>query len=429
MKLNTIKLLLFIGVILNSLTTSSAATSAFQGAAPSNFELWLEGRILGDQMIAILDAENSAIREYVSSNSLQSVIVDFYWTSNDGDRVRKKTTTIPTASNTDYSSWTYEIPEFDDVNGSYTFTITENNANCSLPIPFVLGEDEVVEVEETPEIELPEFECGVDPDAEPISGAGDLQSIFNGDVLDIAGFPVLMQSVTGNATLVNGLVNGTAVIPLPFSKKTVKVDLSGIKVNADGQVIAGEIVAMADNPANYPDFTVNPGVLTIGGDICLPEAPDDVECFIEPSTGYTRRGFDADGNHRDTGTEYDKLQFDKEGIHEKTRTKYNEAGCSVEGMDEDGNPCDPSSGPNQAAIDNAKQYDEGLNAELETILNTIKTELTTLKTEANCENYRTQMNTLLTTLGYSRTFIFGEDDKYRKLVVYLDYKKQRRSSI
>ena len=294
----------------------------------------------------------------------------------------------------------------------------------------------VEEEEEDPVISLPEFECGEEYVPVTVDETSTLTTADTGDIFYITGFPILLTQVSGG----NGTFSGAGIIPLPFGETTLSVSFSGVSVNANSQIYSGNVNGIPDDPDNYPALVTE--VISLGGAICIP--PQQTEGFdengIHSETGlpWDPRGFGPNGqyvqqppyegyNEGDPyDLDYDPNGFDANGNHVETGTPYNPSGCNQLGLTEDGQECDPSGSspyywlqdedtePTQEGIALAGMVADTLDDMITTVLaQYLQTAEDSITLTANtCSGIRTEMETQLTDLGYDRTFIFGEEDKY-----------------
>ena len=294
----------------------------------------------------------------------------------------------------------------------------------------------VEEEEEDPVISLPEFECGEEYVPVTVDETSVLADADTGDIFYITGFPILLTQVSGG----NGTFSGAGIIPLPFGETTLSVSFSNVSVNANSQIYSGNVSGIPDDPNNYPELVTE--IISLGGAICIP--PQQVEGFdengIHSETGlpWDPRGFGPNGQYVKQppyegysegdpyDPNYDPNGFDSNGNHVDTETPYNPAGCNQLGLTEDGQECDPSGSspyywlqdedaqPTQAGIALAGMVADTLDDMITTVLaQYLQTAEDSITLTANtCNGIRTEMETQLTDLGYDRTFIFGEEDKY-----------------
>lgn len=287
------------------------------------------------------------------------------------------------------------------------------------------------------EVTLPDFNCG-DPFEFPVVDDNSyLPDADTGDYFFIGGFPIKLKEVSGGA----GVFSGEGIIPLPFAQKIVRVEFSGVHVNAQYEIFSGSVAAISDSPANYPDLPLEP--INLGGPFCV-EVPDSNgfdENGVWMATGlpWNPQGFGpggqyvqnppypgyVEGNPYDPN--YDPNGYDENGVHVETGTLYNPAGCSQLGIDENGQPCNPEGeGPYYWLNEppNNPPTEEGINlanSSAHLIKPMIDNTLNILLAEAQdsinskriaCNSIRSRMETLIDGLGYQRPFIFGPDDEY-----------------
>lgn len=296
----------------------------------------------------------------------------------------------------------------------------------------------VPEEEEDLPVELPSFVCG-ETFTQPNLGTGQLPSAEPGDVFFIYGFPLYLTEVYGGS----GNFNGQGIIPLPFGGKGVSVSFSNLSVNAGSQVVAGSAMSISVDPGEYPDLTLD--TISVGRGICLEVQQEEGfdENGIHSETGLPEdpNGFDQNGQYireppyagyqdgMPYDPDYDPNGFDADGVHQATGTIYNENGCSQAGLDENGQPCDPagpgpyywlqdgggSTGPpTQAGLVFAEEWEGDMDSLIVAILShyLAVTEDSIDVARLHCNGIRTDMESLISGLGYERAFIFGENDKY-----------------
>ncbi len=268
----------------------------------------------------------------------------------------------------------------------------------------------IIIVNEDPEVELPEFECGDEFTPEDISNFS-TRILREDRVYDYYGFPILIDSITDEPS--SRTYNGYATLPLPFSKKTIKVEFSELQRNPDNQIISGTITALSD-PLNGLDLT--PDTFNLGGEICLPPppAPGTDMNGIDTLTGLDPWGFDENGIHSSTGTEFDEDGFNADGTHKETGTEFNPSGCSREERDINGNPCYSGTASSEFVQEYLDSVKNELNVKLTDILNEFIISSTADSTAKalQCDNTRGLIDNLISTLGYDRVYILGENDKY-----------------
>ena len=320
------------------------------------------------------------------------------------------------------------------------FDVECNWMNLGVISPFDAGVNETVDPPTDPnlEIELPEFVCGEPFSLPVVNGTNLLINADTSDIFIIGGFPMLVKQVSGG----NGNFSGNGLIPLPFGQKIVKVSFTNIGVNDSYEVFSGVINAISDDPGNYPEFVHD--TISFGGDICLPppnQAGFDSTGVYQP-TGllHNELGFDVNGNFilappypgYEPGDPFDPTLdpngFNSSGIHTITGTPYNENGCSQLGFTAAGQPCDPVGEgpyywlnqddnlgpPTEEGIAFANQIADTLEPMIITALQTLAAEnqIVIDQYRGASTAIRGDMETLLTTLGHQRIYIFGTNDKY-----------------
>ncbi len=290
--------------------------------------------------------------------------------------------------------------------------------------------------------QLPSFVCGDDPPPPPPGGEyGPLIGGTTNDIFYIAGFPIGLDDLIPESGL--GFYSGRGVIPLPFGiDKYVQVEFENIYVNNHFEVESGEIRAISDDPGNYPGL-YDLGPINLGGEICVdpPQASgfDDNGIYWPDSTNHDPFGFSADGVYVMQppypgwveGMPYDSLYdpcgFDANGIHRETGTTYNPDGCSQAGFDASQQPCTASPCQYYWLQDEELPItQEGANyatAVEDSIRPLVLSALDTLgqivadsiaSRVAICGALRSDMETIVTDLGFERIFVFGPEDAYFK---------------
>ncbi|MCB9316464.1 MAG: fibronectin type III domain-containing protein [Lewinellaceae bacterium] len=313
------------------------------------------------------------------------------------------------------------------------------------------------EVETLPvRIPLPPFTCG---DSFPYPSypctSNDVidDSTFQLSVIYIGGFPIEVESFSSHLDPENQLVwSGTGIVPLPFGESAVRVEWENVKINKDSNICAGIVLGLADDPMYYPNL--DPGPVAFGGEICVPppSAPGFDSNGIHTVTGlpYDEHGFGPTGTYDkqppypgyqpgmpyDTTKTFDPNGFDVDGNHALTGTPFNPAGCNREGFTAQGDTCDPNippyswmdpnnpNPPTQAGLEFASEVEDSLSIWIQAVLNELNDSYEAKRDSqlAICTGIRDTMEALLTTLGYSREFIFGPDDNYFKVGMHQNFR-------
>ncbi len=289
--------------------------------------------------------------ETMISSELNSA--DFNLSYSDGGPYYQLSENVSLYSGVDLETFevSFDIGQVDDFSGALqiAYYATNGTENSCLISPIVIDE------EEDDGGLIPELDCNsIPPDIGDMSTVLKDQ-VLEGDDVTINGFPLVILKIT-NGDNESGIF-GDGIIPMPFKKKQLFVNLSGIKINEDNQVIEGQAIGKNGPGINtFPDFELPP--LYIGGDICVPPpvtGPLDGS-GIDPVTGLDGYGFDPEtGKHHLTGTEYDPNGYDKDGNHKDTNQPWNNDNCSREGILYAENPdtgemeptdekCDPTGG-------------------------------------------------------------------------------------
>jgi len=404
----------------------STSVNTTTSVSNSNIENWLFSfyQIPTSSTVVIFDVQELEFLEYCSMNDINSLTIKFFSADGSGtDLQLLASETIPDVfDGFNASTWSHMLTNTDPVS-NYYFQIIINETICGDILLLPTLEEDFPEEEVDLPIELPEFTCGESYTYDENTNMNPLLSAEAGDIFYIGGFPILVQSISGTS----GTFSGTGIIPIPFKRKVLSVEFFDVSVNTDRVIYDGDVVGRTDSPSNYPDFNPTHEPLNIGGDICLPEPPPPSQNAngTDTDTGLDEWGFDPNtGIHSGTMGEYDFNGFDIDGIHKDTETTFNEEDCNREGVDINGNPCDPTGGPNPEADAYAESIQSTLGATIETILNNLETELTTNLANTNCAAIRGDMDDLVGVLQYSRTFLFGEGDKYFNEGMHLEFEQE-----
>ncbi len=167
-----------------------------------------------------------------------------------------------------------------------------------------------------------------------------LQLAKVGDQLDIGGFPVRLESVSGS----NGLFSGKGKGRIPFGNKVVYFEFTSLKVNTDYQVLEGTMKAVAG-----PEFSIPKGdwkcedMETFCKKIPIAAGFDKNGVWIATGEKHDPRGFDANGNYvlppypgykpgDPFDPKYDPNGFDANGNHVSGGGTTNEQGCTQQDM-------------------------------------------------------------------------------------------------
>ncbi len=425
--------LLFLGCFFGSLSAASPEPDpiADRCMLQTTFESMVAGLMIPvDQLAVHFDVTQGEFTELLAINQVTAMKLEVIWTKNDGSAVDiAAEENIANISQLNVESWTLIFANADTLDGTYSVRISLNEEKeCGEGVVFPIVKDTYVEVDPELPINLPNFECGETFDPDQITNSSPLASAISGDLFYIRGFPIMLQTVSGS----NGTFSGTGIVPLPFGKKIVAVTFINVTVNDDYQITAGEVVAASDNHDFYNDFQLNNLPLSIGGDICLenPPIPGYDSEGVDAVTGLDDWGFNpATGLNSETGTAYDSLGFDVNGNHNETMSPYNNCGCSREGVDEEDNPCDPGCGPFAASEAFADSIAGTLNTDITAIGGTLTADLQTEINQLDCGSIRSELNTLVTSLGFDRTYIFGENDEYLNAGLHTVFEKEPKPTI
>ncbi len=242
----------------------------------------------------------------------------------------------------DYSTWSELLENVvtEGFSGTYKirfFYNTDDVYECEA-FSILLEEEEIEEDDEDPVFEdLPIYQCGDEVPEPDTSSVEPLETLSPGQIIHINKFPVLVLDPVGS----NGVFSGSGVIPIPMGTQVAHVTFENIFINDEFQVKDGTISVVADDISNYPDFTINPDTLTIGGDICIEDFDPSVDVDGDGGAGgLDPYGFDPEtGFHSETDTIWDENGFLIDGTHKDTETPYDSLGCDRDKLDEFGNPC------------------------------------------------------------------------------------------
>lgn len=266
--------------------------------------------------------------------------------------------------------------------------------------------------------------CGQTYTPPSANNTAPLASALAGQSINIAGFPILLESVNGGG----GTFSGQGKIRLPFTKKVALVQFSNVRVNTDRSITSGEVSAIAD-----PNFQMpSGGQLDLGGEICLPEPALSASGFNNDGIYVRQPPYEgwAEGDPIDPNL--DPNGFDANGYHRATGEQYNEEGCNQQGLDRNGDPCNPASHPpyhwlrdstnlnqEKPPITNegtalATALQPSLRDKILAAINTKQGQNTALldTKRAECGTKRSELETTAT--GLDKKYLFGPNDEYLK---------------
>lgn len=316
--------------------------------------------------------------------------------------------------------WTEEIVGVSTIglDGTYQIQIEDFEGNLINCGPFDLPIGELPE----DETNFGLLNCGDEVD-QSIS----TQELYRGDLIGqtitINGFPVIISSLNSGT--------GQGVAALPFGSSEVVVDLTNLSVNTELQAITGSVTVTSGIPVSLPNNSVP---LNIGGDICIPNPPPSGTNAngANTVTGLDNYGFDPEtGNHSVTNYPFDTNGFDADGNYvlgeppfdedgnpnlrdPSEYSQYNPNGCNRDGYSEDGSECDPG-GDDTELLAFIDDNEESHKFKMDSLLKVIEATLTdSITNKLNCQQYRSALEDLIKELGYSRTYIVGENDEYIK---------------
>ncbi|MEM6964310.1 MAG: hypothetical protein AAF573_06065 [Bacteroidota bacterium] len=394
--------------------------------ALTGIEGWLQGQVLnGNTLVSYFIISQGEFLEYINTNQIFKISIEYFSEDKNGSDVQLLKTIVleDFSAGFNVETWAGEVENADTSFYNYLAQVTLNDDFCGPKTVVEFIQEEIEEEEEVLPIELPEYECGESFTPETISNQTPLASASSGSIFIIGGFPILVQTVSGS----NGIFSGTGIVPLPFDKKVVQVEFNGISVNDQYQVYQGVVNAVAGDPANYPNFQVEYDPYNIGGEICQPPPPPPGYNSegVNGVTGLDDWGFDpTTGLNSQTQTPFDQNGFDINGNHADTGTPYNNEGCNREGFTETGAPCDPSGGPNPEAQAFADSIAATLGVDITDVLSALSAQIQDSLVSLNCNGIRTEMEGLLNTLGYARSFIFGVNDIYFNKNMHLAFQQK-----
>ncbi|MEM9548012.1 MAG: hypothetical protein AAGA77_18670 [Bacteroidota bacterium] len=332
-----------VGLLNEKATTSTKINFSFHDPDDPNY--------LNDGLSALglTKTEAKSIIESATSS------IDFQLSYSNGAAYQQITETVNIQSGFDLETFelSYSVDAVTPFSGSLSIDyldINNNTQSCLISPLEIEYEEGEIDLDEFPTID-----CNTVPaDFSNLSQVRK-DSVNEGSVVKINGFPLLILDIATGSNSTS--INGEGIIPLPFDDKQLFVDLYNIVVNEDGYVIQG--YAKGKNGPGigaFPDFNLPP--LYLGGEICVPPPTNgglDGD-GIDPATGLTGYGFNPDtGLHYLTGTEYDPNGYDADGNHIDTGKPWNESGCTRDGeqyapnpetgeMENTYEPCDPTGG-------------------------------------------------------------------------------------
>lgn len=288
--------------------------------------------------------------------------------------------------------------------------------------------------------QLPSLACGVAanipvPDPDHL-----LQAAQTGQIFFIHGFPILLEQVSGG----QGTFSGKGVVGLPFAQaKYLEVEFHNVLVDSQRAIISGTVNGISQNLGNFPNLPLD--TFTFGTDRFCKEVPeeegfDENGIWTSTNSEYDPLGFNQEGQYQippfqgwEEGDPYDPNYdpngFDADGNHIETGTPYNLNGCSQVGLDSVGQPCNPGgSGPYYWLAEGSTQEGIALANEVEdTIRPIVLAQLSNLAqlyndsifdTKIRCDLTRDSMREYFIELGYTndkdRVFIFGPGDSWFK---------------
>ena len=359
-----IKAFAFINILCLSVIYGNTNPIKDLNSAIKNLQEFLSAEYMADNSaLVFFNYTQEEFDEYVQANAVTEFMIEIHGMSSDGS--------IKNLLATDYFS-----PETNIENWSIEFTASEMTYNdvpydLLYALIYVNGIDcgEGVELVPDPYEEMPDLVCGEDI-VDVIDESSTEVALEIGMTYTINGFPFVVEN------------KSEGKLSVPFGNSVVLVNLNGIRVNGEDQVIAGSLIAQAANVSNYKLDRylkrLSDESSSNSSDICIPPPPPSGydEDGVNTVTGLTDWGFDKDGIHESTGTTYDPHGFDTDGNHIDTSTPFNEDGCSREGLDSEGMTCELFNGVNPAAEDYLNQNATSISNTINQTLSDCTLELT-----------------------------------------------------
>ncbi len=387
-----------------------AHTLALQGMLD-----WVVGEYTGGNSMLLIrfEASQADFNQFVVNYGLFSMTIHISYSPGGPENATliKSIEVDDLVNGFDISAWSDIIPD-PETTGEYYVELFFPDYDCGGTTLLAANQAEIVEEpEETPEIEITQYDCGDEFQEPTITGASAPLAVNGG--FSIYGLPAVMKVQSGGSASTG--YTGTGIVALPFGKKVLKIGFTGLKINSTGFMTAGTITPASNTSFDPSIFQMDN--YSIGGEICLPPPPPpeyDQEGFHEV-TGLDGYGFDRDGNHSGTGTTVDENGYDQSGNHEETGTPYNPGGCNRDGVDEKGDACNPGGDVNPESKDYAEEEALNIKAILETLLNQEKN-----VQNAQVENQRGQCNIIkndFTSMVEAASlednaFVYGENNEF-----------------
>lgn len=261
--------------------------------------------------------------------------------------------------------------------------------------------------------------CGDDFTPDTITNLNELSknTLKIGDSLDIYGYHAIVIEEDD--------INPKAALRLPFGNQRIAIGLSGLSINTDYKVFAGEI-----------EMSANGGPYTQGNS--LVSAEEYCRIYEEDTTSvqYNGYGFDSNGDYKYPpypgyveGDPFDPKRdpcgFDSAGIHVLTGTEFNPEGCSRNEIDTLGGSCNPCDKTEYYWLKNGENTKEGedfFQNNKDSIFNVQDTVISDLfnayqskvvNQKNLCDNIRSEINSnVFVTNVQDREILFGENDIY-----------------
>lgn len=312
----------------------------------------------------------------------------------------------------DFSTWSELLENVDtnDFEGEFSIQFyynTDDVYECQ-EMPIELITETIDEEEEEPVFEdLPIYECGDDVPDPDASNPKLLENLEAGEIIYINKFPILVLDPSGGG----GIFSGQGVVPIPMGTQVAQVTFENITINQDLIVIDGEISVVADDISNYPNFTIEPDTLTIGGDICIEGFDPSVDGEGGGGAGgLDPYGFDPEtGTHSETDTIWDEGGFLIDGTHKDTGTPYDSLGCNRDNLDEFGNPCPANI--DSTMVNFIDSIQTSLPGQIEYILTTLRDAYTDSLDNLGCGAKRTALINLAQNNGFETELLFGPNNE------------------
>lgn len=330
----------------------------------------------------------------------------------------------PSFSDFDISSWSIVLEGVNTVlfEGQYTITILMKDGSTHIcdPVTLNLISDPVTDEENVNSFEdLPVLDCTTELLIKDTSNPEPHTDLEDGDIIYIQAFPIQLTDVDPEAQ--SGRYSGFGILPIPFGSKNVLVEFNNVFVNIKNVITDGTVSVVRTEPT---PALINPGPLSIGGDICIPPDASDSgngSGVIDPY------GFDPSTGLHTNGTTHDDNGFDINGNYEGTDppSPFNPSGCNREGWSNDNppKPCDPTAPVNPPlpeVVNFLSQNSGQINSSILSILNTLISDHNLKIANLGCTTIKNEVDGLNTNLGYNPIFTVGASSEYTTPSTLLD---------